>query len=109
MIDANLFAEHEAKYRAGVQRETWGHLRAKPRKKHRARIVFTLAGYSGAYQIITARVSGVSDSPWLYDHMMSYVMRKARHGRVHVFEGTYYATKSGRGVFTGKCRRVPGI
>jgi hypothetical protein len=100
------FAPAEARYRAQVIGATWGHLRAKPRKRHRARIIFACAGYGGNIVIITARVRGVSDSPWLYDHMMDFARRKAKQGLVHVFEGHYYALKNGGGRFIGKVSRL---
>lgn len=103
---ATAFAESDAAYRAQVMHDTWGHLRAKSRKLYKARIVFTCAGYGGDIVIIDARVQGVADSPWLYRHMMEFVMRKSRRGRISIFEGTYYTFKNGRGVFNGKCRVV---
>jgi hypothetical protein len=102
----DAFAPAEARYKAQVIGATWGHLRAKPRKRHRARIVFARAGYGGATVIITASVRGVSDSPWLYDHMMDFAHRKARRRLVHVFEGHYYALKNGGGRFIGKVSRL---
>jgi hypothetical protein len=102
---ADAFAPVEAKYRAQVIAATWGHLAPEPQRLYRARVIFTCAAYSGTYSIINAKLD-VPDSPWLFDHLIELAMRKARDGRVSVFEGTYRITKTGRGIWKGTTRVV---
>lgn len=107
MSMADAFAVSDAIYAARVHQATWGHLRVrKPYKLHKAKIVFTCAGYGGAIEIIASRIKGVDDSPWLYDHMLEFAVRKAVEGKVSVFEGLYYVLKNGKGRFRGKVRTV---
>lgn len=101
---AEVFAPIEAKYRSQVLQSTWGHLKPRTRKLYPAKIVFTCAGYGGSYEIIDAQIKGVGDSPWLFEHMMDFVAKKAVQGKVHVFEGSYWVSKRGRGHFRGKIR-----
>lgn len=102
---ADLCAEIQMHNKAIVMHQTFGHLRVQPRKKYQMRIVFSCSDYGGSHEIVRTKTDA-PDSPWLYQHMQQFCSRKAKPGNIYVFEGTYYSTKTGRGVFQGKTRRI---
>lgn len=104
---ADAFAEHEARFKAAVMRDTWGHLDASP-GVYDGYIVFTHGTY-GDIVVIDNHFEGLSDSPWLYDHIYDKVNKfvdtgRTERGRVYRFDGVYIRQKNGghrwRGVLT---------
>lgn len=67
------FAPIEAKYRADIAVETWGHLAPRRRKAYQGSFVFAIPEYdSGNPCIVSAAFEGLGDSPWLYDAMQDF-------------------------------------
>ena len=84
------FAPIQAERRRQIAISTWGHLAPRKNKKYDGEMVFALTEY-GDYALISARWSGLPDSPWLFDAMMEFVARNAadREGVVLRFSGFF--------------------
>lgn len=104
---ADAFAGHDAKHKAAVIANAWGHLAPAPRKVYSGSIVFA-TGCFGDDTIINYEFGGLSDSPWLYDDLWEFVgsklsiLRKSSKHNIFKFTGTYYKCKNGRPIFKGK-------
>ena len=100
------FATHEAKARAAVMAETWGHLAPRVNKRYSGWIVFTLTEY-GCYEIIASNWRGLYDSPWLYEDMNEFVVKHAKaKGGLYRFDGQYMKDSRGKANWNGKVKRL---
>lgn len=93
---ADAFAPAEARYRAQVMFQTWGHLYPKLGFQYEGEITFAVAGYGGICSIITANWGTLEDSPLLYE-AMDQVFNKVDIDRRGVFKwtGKLFAYKNG--------------
>ncbi|MFT4064379.1 hypothetical protein [Paraburkholderia sp.] len=108
MSMADVFAPVEARNRAIVMHNTWGHLAPEPRRIYRGEILFA-HGEFGDLVVLRSKFRGLPDSPWFYEHLTDFASDKAfkrRPGAVLRFEGTYTMFKNGNGRFSGKVRDV---
>jgi hypothetical protein len=122
------FAPAEAKYKAQVMWDTWGHLEPKP-NTYRGWLLF-MNGAHGDSTIIDWRFQNVESGPLMYDHINDFigkfcdsksrkVTRIAPDGTryldlhqihrkvgVYLFVGYYTRFKNYNGRFTGKTQRI---
>jgi hypothetical protein len=89
-----------------VMEDTWGHLRAKQGTMYTGYVIFTLTAF-GDYVTIDYDFKDLDSSPWLYDNVYDFVVRKAKDkGKIYKFTGTYHELKNLRGIFQGKLHIV---
>lgn len=93
---ADAFAGTEAKYRAEVMFQTWGHLEQKQGTKQPGWFVFSIAAYSGHHVLLNSDWGKLPDSPGLHNAMMNYVERHGKRGVVTRLEGHVSRLKNGR-------------
>lgn len=92
MISTNLFSAHEAKYKASVMHDTWGHLDAKPDKIYPCKI---LVASDGRECLVIKNECEVSGPAYYYDcntYFFNKLAMKNKTG-VYLFEGTYQMYK----------------
>jgi hypothetical protein len=108
---ASVFVPVEQENYNRVARSTWGHLHAEHRKKYKGYIVFALTDYNESI-VIKYNFKGLSDSPWLAQHLGDYAARQCfdlarkRHSGVYRFDGTYMVYYNGKPNFSGKVRTI---
>lgn len=93
---ADAFASAEAKYRAQVMFQTWGHLEQRHGTKQPGWFVFSIAAYSGHHVLLDSDWGKLPDSPGLYNAMMDYAARHGERGVVMRLEGHVSRLKNGR-------------
>ncbi len=93
---ADAFAPVEARYRAQVMQETWGHLAPRKHKTYRGSIVFAIGCYGSDYLNPTVLSSDFPDSPWMYESIMDFLgdgqhadKQRFTVGTVHRFNGSF--------------------
>lgn len=91
--------------RRACMREAWGHLAPEPQRVYSGYIIFTLTDW-GDYTPIESEFVGLDDSPWFFEDMMEFIVRKAKKQGVYRFTGTYQRLKNGKGRFSGKVEKV---
>lgn len=108
MSYAEIFSEHEARHQSKVLHNTWGHLAPKPRERHRGYIVFAKTCYSQEV-VIASDFAGLSDSPWYYDALHSYISEKLedKSEGIYRFDGEVYMCLNGKFKFVGRVEPVP--
>ena len=101
------FAAHEAKDRAAILADTWGHLGPKPRTDYHGWMVWAHSAYGGDILLVDAALDGLPDSPWLHEDMVEYIgEHMGEPGNVYRWEGTYTKFKNGQCRFSGQVSRV---
>ncbi len=104
---ADAFAPIEARNRAVVMRDTWGHLDTKPGEYHPGYVLFAL-GVHGDIVLLDWEFEGVSANPWIYEELHEHVGKHIDKTKgpwgVWVFEGSYRVFKNGCHKFSGKVR-----
>jgi hypothetical protein len=99
------FAPAEARYRQQVAQQTWGHLAPRRNKKYRGHVVFALGCYDGGEHNptpLTSDFKDLSDSPWFYDALISFLESLGGEGgAVYRFDG-YFRNYE----FVGSTRRL---
>jgi len=104
---ASVWGEIEARNRAVVMRQTWGHLDTKPGEAHVGHVLFAL-GCHGDIVVLEWDFEGVEANPWIYDELHEFVGQHIdktdRAWGVWLFEGTYRVFKNGKHKFSGKVR-----
>ncbi len=101
-----VFAPVEARYRAQVEAQTWGHLAPTPRQKYPGTIVFAHGEY-GDIAPVKVDFPGLPDSPWFFGGMNEFIGSRATvEGNVYLFSGTYMMRKNGTHAFSGKVRAI---
>lgn len=70
-----LFAEHEARERAAVLADIWGHLEPRPGRVYRGSIVFARSEYDerGAYRLIRTDFDGEPNGPLFYEELQAFI------------------------------------
>lgn len=92
---AEIFAPVEAKYRAAIMADTWGHLAPKRNRTYRGFIVFAIGCFGDDHlnpTPLSCDFKGLDSSPWFYDAMMDFLqsLDKGEHeGTVWRFDGTF--------------------
>ena len=106
---AEAFAEHEARYRAAVMAETWGHLDAPPGVTYRGFLVYAVTAWGQVEPIeaIFSHGTHEAEGPGFYSHMCNFIGSGAsgREVGVYRFDGTYRVSR--RGAATWKGRTLP--
>lgn len=106
---AEAFALAEARYKAAVMEETWGHLAPKKNKTYKGFIVFAVGCYGNDPLnpvILLCEFKDLDASPWFFDAMSDFLANhKEEIGNVYRFDGSFrnYLFKGKiKGVWTGK-------
>lgn len=106
---ADAFAEPEARYRAQVEADTFGHLAPKPRRAYNGFILFAF-GCFGDHQIIEAEFDDLDSSPWFFDDINDfvdrYITKQGKRGTIYNFKGTYFKFKNGSYRLSGNTKIV---
>lgn len=104
-MKALLDALEEGKW-LRIQRDTWGHLKAKP-GSHRGYMIFALGEY-GDFVSIASRFDTVPGSPWFHQSHMDFISEHAlERGKLYVFVGEYHRGKRDDcGHFTGEVKEI---
>ena len=89
------FAGVDARYRAQVMHETWGHLEQKRGELQRGWFTFAIADYGGQHVILASDWGALPDSPGLFIAMMDYVARHGVRGSTMRLEGHVRRFKNG--------------
>lgn len=77
----------------GVMDETFGHLRPDPTHSYSGEMVWAESAYEGGI-LVCASWDGLSDSPWLYDDMVSmWESLGLEGGKVYRWAGSYRCGK----------------
>lgn len=103
---SSAFAPAEVAHRNQVTRQTFGHLAPSPRKKYKGSLIFTQSEFG---ELVPIRVSfeGLPDSPWLHQHLLSFVEERATEpGKVYKFEGSYMVFLNGNPSFKGAVTEI---
>jgi len=85
---ADAFAPAEARYKAQVMFDTFGHLYPQPGNKYQGRIVFVISAYGGNCCILHSEWQGLEDSPLLFETMSDVFDNSRVRGRHDIFEWT---------------------
>ena len=93
-----------------IMAETWGHLAPKGGTTYPCEMVFAHSEY-GDIILISSRIDGLEDSPWLFEDMNEYIGSRfdppntKKYG-VFRFNGTYTKSKNGKCRFCGEVTEV---
>lgn len=103
-----LFAEHEARARAEVLWNTFGHLEAEPGRTYQGWMLFARSAYeSGNVFPIDTGFAGMNGGPFFYEHMNEWLDDNApKEVGVYRWEGAYRVFKNGGYRFTGRIATV---
>jgi hypothetical protein len=99
---ADAFAGCDAKFRAHVMHQTWGHLEQKRGELQTGWFVFSIAGYGGDIVVLSSDWGELDDSPGLFDVMMDYAERHGERGVITKLVGHVRRFKNGRYQIGGK-------
>lgn len=103
MLDA--FAPVEARYRAQVLEDTWGHLAPRKNKAYRGHVIFALGCFGSDALNPTVLVCeiGLDGSPWFFDALIDFCHSLGgEEGGVYRWDGAFRNYE-----FTGMVRRLP--
>lgn len=89
-------AQAEAKYRAQVMFQTWGHLEQRRGTQQPGWFVFSISDYGGMHVILGSDWGDLDDSPGLYNAMMDYVAKHGVRGQITRLTGHVTRLKNGR-------------
>lgn len=103
---ADAFAGSDARFRAQVMHQTWGHLEQRRGELQAGWFVYSIAAYSGHHVILDSDWGDLPDSPGLYDAMMDYMFRHGERGVVTRLEGHVRRFKNGKYQIGGRRYRV---
>jgi hypothetical protein len=98
------FAEHEARYRAQIMADTWGHLDAQPGTTHSGYVVYAYTAW-GQAEVIEAEFDGVAGGPAFYEHVNEFAYEQTEATKVPGvwrWNGTYRVGRRGTAYFKGK-------
>jgi hypothetical protein len=102
---ADAFAETEAKYKAKVIEDTWGHLAPIKNRIYKGRIVYTAGCFGHDHLNPTAlfcTFKGLVSSPWFYNAIQEFMSsQRPEEGIVYEFIGTFRNYE-----FNGKIKKV---
>lgn len=100
--------QHEARYKAGVMHETWGHLEPKP-GLYPGWLVFA-NGTCDDRIIIDWDFAGVNACPGVHFDVEAFIDEKcdgrASQTGVYRLDGTYRRFKNGKGRVAGRLRKI---
>lgn len=91
---ADAFAPVEARYRAEVYEETWGHLAPRRNKTYRGYAIFTFGCFGSEYLNPTVLECelGIDSSPWFHSALIEFLETfggEEATGRVYRWDGTF--------------------
>jgi len=90
---ADAFAPAQAKYKAQIMSQTWGHLAPKKNKTYKGRIVFAVGCFGDDPLNPTAlfcEFDGLDSSPWFFDALADFIAeQESEAGCVYEFKGTF--------------------
>jgi hypothetical protein len=103
---ADAFAPAEARYKAEVMANTWGHLYPEPRKKYPGYVIFAHGAF-GDMVVIQNEFDDLPDSPWFFEDLRALVMKyETEAGKIYKFDGYYMKYKNGNHAFCGRTMEV---
>jgi len=89
----DAFCEVDARYKAAVMADTWGHLAPKKNKTYKGRIVYAVGCFGNDSLNPTAlfcEFSGLDSSPWFFEAMADFISKQENEeGCVYEFVGTF--------------------
>jgi len=95
---AEIFAPVEARYRAAVLAETWGHLAPKMNVKYHGHVLWAL-GCCGndelnptvlGWELTSRKGLELESSPWFFDYLIEFLQKQGREpGTVWRFDGWF--------------------
>lgn len=103
---AQAFAGSDARYRAEVMHQTWGHLEQRRGEVQTGWFVFSIAAYEGTHVILDSDWGALPDSPGLYEAMQDYIFRHGQRGVVTRLEGHVRRFKNGHYQIGGRRYQV---
>jgi hypothetical protein len=104
---SEVFAPIEARYRAEVMADTWGHLAPKRNKTYKGHIVFAVGCFGDDPlnpTVLSCDFKGLDDSPWFFDAMADFIgedENRGSEGNVYRFDGVFRNYE-----FSGTIRQV---
>ena len=102
---ADAFDPAEARYKAQVMNDTWGHLAPKKNRTYQGYVVFAIGCFDSGELNPTAlecEFNGLDSSPWFYDALVELMQSiETEVGGVYRWEGTFRNYE-----FNGQVRRV---
>jgi hypothetical protein len=102
---ADAFAPAEARYKAAVMGDTWGHLAPKRNKIYRGHLIFAVGCFGSDYLNPTAiecEFRGLDSSPWFFDAVCEFMQSlDTEEGGVYRWDGTFRNYE-----FTGTVKRL---
>ncbi len=102
---ADVFAPVEARYRAQVEEETWGHLAPRRNRTYQGHIVFAVGCFGNDPLnpvALECDFGELESSPWFFDALEDFMRAQEKpEGTVHRFDGTFRNY-----VFRGKVRQL---
>lgn len=102
----NCFGKHEAKYRAQVQADTWGHLQAEE-GKHYGSILFAVSEYNSQGAIIIKdNFKTVESNPWFFEALNEFISNSKFEAGVYNAVGYYKVFKNGNSKIFAKAKKA---
>lgn len=90
---ADAFAPAEARYKAEIMADTWGHLAPKKNKAYHGHIVFAIGCFGSDHlnpTPLACEFDDLDSSPWFFDAMMDFLRDiETKEGCVYRFDGTF--------------------
>jgi|ERR1700728_294464 len=90
---AEAFAPAEARYRAVIMEDTWGHLAPKKNKKYSGHIVWALGCFGSDHlnpTVLDFNLGALNGSPWLFDAMIDFLQdHSTDEGAIFRFDGYF--------------------
>jgi hypothetical protein len=90
---ADAFAPAEARYRAQVMAETWGHLAPKRNKIYRGHVTFAIGCFGSDHlnpTCLSCEFEDLESSPWFFDALNDFLQSlETEAGCVYRFDGTF--------------------
>jgi hypothetical protein len=105
---ADAFAEHDARYKAQVMYDTWGHLDPRPGVTYPGEILFCYGCYRDI-TIIRADFDDLDGGPLFYALLHEFVGRKYKGEaeNIYLWRGYFRLNKTTEGGrFVGKVRKI---
>lgn len=108
---ADAFVETDAKHKAQVMDDTWGHMEAQPGTTHNGRIMFTVTEWNETIAISANFSTMPGSGPLFYHSLNDYISNIAdrlslEEGGVYLFRGRYVRYKNGNDKFSGVVSKV---
>jgi hypothetical protein len=90
----DVFAPIEAKYKADIMKNTWGHLAPKKNKVYKGKIVYAVGCFGNDSlnpTVLVCNFKELDSSPWFFNALTDFIhsLKLKEEGCVYEFEGYF--------------------